>query len=364
VTLLRLALLACLVAVLTPAPALAQECPGTGLLLFQRGVYTELELPADRTVSTGEALGTGQIAFLTRAGEAGCDPGTTEVLGIQDVPADVAVAVPNRPSIFVLGARCAGYEGASRVGCVLEPVEFDGSVYTGALDPEGAAELPQEDPLGEAREGETTVTAVRLADVDPAVGLGLEGRPDEVFVAAGACPYERLSPTAAENDLARCLRAPLWFVFDVERPPAARVGDRITANADRTVDRVVDGATVSLVRLSNAVDAVPADLTGAVAVGTVSVGADGVVSMPIVVPDVEEGLYEAVVSCDACGPAFGGETVFAAGSFVIVEAEGGGSGPRVIGILLGVLLFVALGLAIVAWRRGWWRPSVRRRKPR
>ena len=125
--------IAVVAACLAPAPALAQDCPGSGLLLFQSAVYTELGLPAAGGVSTGEAPGTGQLAFLTSEDEEGCDPSTGDVVAVEGVRPDVAVAVAGRPSIFVLGARCAGYEGAARLDCVVRPLELDGRVYTGSL---------------------------------------------------------------------------------------------------------------------------------------------------------------------------------------------------------------------------------------
>ena len=105
------------------------------------------------------------------------------------------------------------------------------------------------------------------------MAVAVEGRPAEVFTAAGSCPYERPAATEPENDLARCVRAPLWFVFDLERPPAARVGDRVTARADREVHRIVDGATLSLARLDGSADAVPTDLAEAIPIGTIAVDA-------------------------------------------------------------------------------------------
>jgi hypothetical protein len=91
------------------------------------------------------------------------------------------------------------------------------------------------------------------------------------------------------------------------------------------------------------------------------VGEDGRFS--ITVPDVTTGLYEAIVTCEACADQFDGTTVFAAGSLAIVGDSGGGSGPRVTGIVIGVLFFVLAVAAVFAWRRGWWRIGMRRRGP-
>ena len=52
---------------------------------------------------------------------------------------------------------------------------------------------------------------------------------------------------------------------------------------------------------------------------------------------------------------------FPAGSLAIV-AEEGSSGPRVVGIVIGALLFVAIIGLVIAWRRGWLRIGSRKRQ--
>ena len=334
--------------------AAAQDCPGSGLLLFERAVYSEEPAPPGGVAERGAALGSGRLAFVEAAG---CDPQDVEVVALTRATPDLAVAVDGRPdSIFVLGARCAGYEDEERSTCILEPLTHDGRMYTGARYPDGVSptRLVWGDPLGDAELGDESMTAVAIEGVDPAVAVGVSGRPDEAFVAAGACPYERFAEDEANDDLLRCLRAPLWLIFELEQPPAARAGETITARADRSVADVVDGATLSLVLLEGSSDVVPSSLSGAIEIGSVTVDPEGRVSVPITVPDVPTGVYEAIVSCEACADQFGGETVFAAGSVAIVGDDGGG-GPRTVGIVIGSLLFVALALAVVAWRRGWWR---------
>jgi len=149
-------------------------------------------------------------------------------------------------------------------------------------------------------------------------------------------------------------------VFELERPPAAQAGEAILARADRSVSELVEGATLSLVRIEGGADIVPSTLSGAVPVGTIKVGAGGAVSVPITVPDLETGIYEAIVTCERCAAEFGGRTQFPAGSLAIVAQEDE-SGPNVIGIVVGVLLFALIAAAFVAWRRGWWRPLSRGR---
>jgi hypothetical protein len=364
VTLARL--LCCLlaaapVALISSGSAAAQECPGQALMLFQQAVYSEEAAPSGELPERGAILGSARLAFLSE--ENGCEPRTVTVVALAGIAKSLAVAVDGRPdSVFILGARCAGYEGEERARCILEPLAYDGRSYSGARYPGGSspARLVFGDPVGDGELAGAHVTVVRIGGVDPAVGVGIEGRPGEAFVAAGACPYERFATEEAEDDLLRCLQGPLWLVFDLERPPAARVGEDITAHGDRAVAELVEGATVSLAPIEGNADVVPSSLAGAVEVGTITVGPDGSVSLPIAVPDVETGVYEAVVNCTACGAEYGGQTQFPAGSLAIVADEGSG-GPRVVGIVIGVLLFAAIVASFVAWRRGWWRIGSRKK---
>ena len=88
------------------------------------------------------------------------------------------------------------------------------------------------------------------------------------------------------------------------------------------------------------------------------------VALPITVPELPTGLYEAVVDCPGCESLAAGATTFPAGSLAVVGAdEEGGAGPRPNGIVLGVLFVVLTGLAILAWRKGWYRPFSVRRRP-
>ncbi len=76
-------------------------------------------------------------------------------------------------------------------------------------------------------------------------------------------------------------------------------------------------------------------------------------------PDVAEGVYEAVVVCDGCASAFGGRTDFPAGSLVAFER--GSQLGKVIALVI-VALFIVLAVAsIVLWRRGY--AFKRRRRP-
>ncbi len=186
------------------------------------------------------------------------------------------------------------------------------------------------------------------------MAVGIEDRPGLAFVAAGVCPYERFANEEAFDDLRRCLEAPVWLVFD---PLAASPGATVTASADRPLPSELAGASVALAALESPADQVPADLSGAMPVGSLEPGTDGRARLSIVLPEVEQGFYEAVVTCEPCGPAFGGRTIFPAGSvFVFGEPESKGSGnSRIVGIVVGALFFALAALAIVAWRRGWHR---------
>jgi hypothetical protein len=358
-------LVASIAALAVPQPAQAQECAGRAILLFREFVYSEEPIPSELAAEPGEPLAFGRVGFLPGPeGSEECETRSAQVFEIADLPPDLAVAVEDREGyVFVLGARCAGFENEERAACILRPLQFQGRLYSGARYP-GDAEQPRletGEALAEGELGGEAVTAVTIQGVDPAVAAGVEERPGETFVAAGACPYERFGATLVEDDLYRCLRSPLWLIFELERPPAAEVGDQITARADRTVAQVVDGASVSLVRLDVAADIVPRDTSGAVEIGTIEVGSNGDVNLPITVPDVPEGIYEAIVTCEECAGSFGDRTVFPAGSLVIGPA--GSQGPRLIGIVIGA---VVIGLAIaafVAWRRGWYRPQFGRRGP-
>jgi hypothetical protein len=255
---------------------------------------------------------------------------------------------------FILGARCAGYDEQERWRCLLEPltfgqVRYTGSRYPSTPAPQGSLELGE--PLGEGRIGGAVVTVTAIEGVDPVVAVGVDGRPSEAFVAADACPYEAFSNEEATNDLLRCLQGPVWLTFD---PVGARPGDEVTARADRPLRPELAGATVALVRLSAVADALPEDLSSAVSVGTLSASGDGAAGLTFTIPELERGLYEAVVTCEGCAAEYAGQTSFPAGSLVVFEKRGGSS-ARPFLLAMGALGFVVLPLAFIAWRRGWHR---------
>jgi hypothetical protein len=344
------------------APAAAQECPAIGFLSYGGLIYAENEITVEAPpVELGEILGVGQLD--APEGDDPCKRRRDEVQVKAVAGADpgVAVGIDSRPgALFVLGGRCSGYAEAERLGCVLEPLELDGEPYTGVRYPEDAAgrALALAEPIGEATLGDATVTAVRIDGVDPAVAVAVEGRPSEAFVATGACPYERFAAEEAQDDLRRCLEGPLWLVFD---PLGGNPGDTITARSDRAVAVALDGARISIVRIDAPGDNVPADLSGAIEIGTLDLDDEGLAELPIVLPDADQGVYETILTCEPCAEAFDGRTRFAAGSFLLLGDTGsGGSGPRIVLIVVGALFLVTLAAALALWRRGW-RP---RRRPR
>lgn len=332
------------------APALAQECPSTAFLQHGHLLFAGVKVPASVSVTLRSALGEGVLDAPT-----GDDPcqrkrENVKVMRVAEVDSSVGVAVEGRPGeIFVLGARCSGYEETERWDCLLEPLEYSGTAYTGVRYPADAGPpgaVPLAEPLGEAMLGGNTLTVHRISGVDPGVAVGVQGRPSEAFVAPRACPYERFDNRPARDDLLRCLRSPVWLVFD---PPGGRVGAEVVARADRKLAPEAEGADVSLVRVRVVADVVPGDISRSVRVAALK---GRLVTFAL--PDVEQGLYEAVVTCGRCAQAFGGRTVFPAGSLLVFEKEGG-SGPRLVGIGVGVVFFVLLVASIVAWRKGWGR---------
>jgi hypothetical protein len=347
----RLLAAVCLAAVgALASPALAQECPTQTFLAYDGLVYASERVTASN-MPAGSVAGPGTID--EPVGDNPCERRREDVtvVGAGDLDPRVAVTVQGRPGLlFVVGARCDGYEGDEREACLLEPLVFDARTYTEARYPDmPAPDLPaSEEALGEAELGGEPVTAQKLVGILPEVGVGVESRPDVVYVAAGACPYESFSSETVEDDLRRCLSGPLWLVFD---PLGARVGEEIVARADREVPAVLAGAQIALVRLRVAADIVPRDLSGAVRIGTIT-GGDAF-TLPFTVPDVAQGIYEAVITCEACRAAYG-RTTFPAGSVLVFERQGA-SIPAWSVIGIGFLFLVLLGVSIVAWRKGWGR---------
>jgi hypothetical protein len=319
-----------------PGSAAASSCPTGSFLGFQHLVFRSEALPASSHLTAGSKLGSGLLDEPTSAN--GCDrkQGKVDVVGLAGVDPSVAVGVDGRPGIaFVLGARCSGYGRTGRWVCLRRPLRFRGENYAGVGYPTGAGRLPLAGPLGPALLERKPVRAVRLAGVDPAVAVSVAGRRGEVFLAPGACPYERFSARPTFDDLRRCLTGPVWLVFD---PPGGRVATTIEARPDRALAPALAGATVTLDRLRIAADLVPRNPRARARIG--ALGRDGI---SFSAPDVPPGLYEAVVTCRRCAVR-NGETRFPAGSVLISPKRGGSSGARAVVIGIGALI-LALGVA-------------------
>lgn len=327
------------------SPAHAGACPTFTFLGYAHVAYAAEPIPATVPLAPGSVLGKGVIDEPTS--KDGCKRKQIDVsvLRIGEIDPSVAVAVEGAPgSIFVLGSRCSGYSAAERWTCLLKPLTFQGVRYTGVRYP-GGGTLELGGALGAAELGGETVTAVALSGVDPAVAVGVQGRSGEAFVAPGICPYERFVEDPALDDLRRCLSGPLWLVFE---PPGAKPGEKITARADRAVPPTIVGASVVLARLGVVGDHVPEDMSSAVTVAKL----EGARTLAFEVPDVEKGLYEAVVTCEACSQSFGGRSTFPLGSVLVIgRKKAGSSSAQAFAIGVAVVM-LALGiLAVVIWRR-------------
>ncbi len=337
-----------------PAVAAAQQqqqqqprCPTRSFLSYGGLVYASEAIPASVTLGQGAELGAGTVDQPI-----GNDPCRRErvdvtVVRLGDLGPGVAAAVSGRPGVaFVLGARCSGYEEDERWDCLLNPLSLGGVDYTGQRYPvAGAAPLETGEPLGDGQLAGDTVQVVALEGVDSSLAVGVEDRPGEAFVAPFVCPYERFDEKPALDDLRRCLTGPMWFTFD---PPGARIGEPLVANGDRPLPAELAGASVALARLLIAGDVVPQTFSGGVPIGALRAGSDGRPVLRFDAPDVEPGLYEAVVVCDGCE----GRQPFPAGSVLIGPERGGGSSlPRILAIVLG-LLVLGFGIAsVLIWRR-------------
>ena len=347
------ALLSACAALAGAAPA--QDCPKTVFLSYDGYVYAAEPVPGSISLPYGDQLGPGIVD--APVSEDGCKREREEstVARAGDVDPGVAVRVEGwGGSLFVLGARCAGYAGTARWDCLLGPLSFRGQVYAGARyeSPPVDGRLEPARALGAATLAGEPVAVTAFEGVDATVAVTVDGRPGEVFVAAGACPYERPAAEADDDDLARCLRAPVWLVFD---PLGATTGSTVAVRADRAAPSDLAGAEVSLVRLDGAADIVPDDLDGAIPIGRLD--PDGRPSPDFVIPDMPAGLYEALVTCERCGQSLGA-TIFPAGSllvFAVEEASEGSSGMKWIAGGIGVGFFFLLVASAVLWRKGWGR---------
>jgi hypothetical protein len=341
------------------AQAGSPACPTASFLHFYDLVYASEKIPAELQLQAGEALGEGNVD-QPRSGGDPCKRERRDVQVVEIVGVDPAIAVLVKGGEgfgFILGGRCTGIESPERWPCVLEPLAFDGTAYTAVsypAEPGPRQTLKLGAELGQARLGDQPVTARSIAGIDSRLAVGITERPSEVFVAPGVCPYERFANDQAQDDLFECLRAPVWFTL---APLGGKSGDRLTASADRAAPEELDGVVVGLLRLDVASDVLPDEIGGLTALGALDVDTDGHIVFEFTIPDLQEGLYELVVTCDPCSPGFDGRTVFPAGSFLLLgeraSASGGSSSAKIVYIVVFGFLLLAIVGALVLWRRGY-----------
>jgi hypothetical protein len=324
----------------------AATCPKQTFLSFGGYAYVAQPLPASAAIKAGATLGNGSLDEPTSADGCKRRRESVSVRKAGGIESRVAVMAFGFRNIFVLGSRCDGFEGDEHWRCLLQPVVFDGRRYTGVrypLSPGPRRSVAHGRRLGQAESGGTAVTVARIPRVPASVAIAVAGRPNDAYVASGVCPYESFDNASVRDDLRRCLESPVWYAFD---PPGATVGDRIVGLADRQLPPQLEGATVSLVRLAVATDSVPKNRAGSVPVGRVRP------RLRLTVPDLRAGLYEAVVSCSRCAAAYGGKTVFPAGSFLVGEPTEGSTGVEAVSIGLAAGTLVLAVASVVVWRRG------------
>jgi len=324
----------------------ASKCPTETFLSFDHLAYAATPLPAAAGIEAGARLGPGIVDEPSEP--SGCKRlrKSLDVVRAAGIDPRVAVMVEaRRGTLFVLGARCAGYEAAERWQCLLQPLAFGGRQYTGTSYPKRPGpqgQVPLGMPLGEAELDGRLVTVLRIEGVPTSLAVGVKGRPSEAFLAPGVCPYEGFENTRAEDDLLRCLRSPVWFTFD---PPGGRAGDPLTARSDRPLVGELVGGTISLVRLPRVADFVPSDRSSAVRVGAPRS------AFRLVLPDIPAGLYEAVVSCPRCVSTDEGKTEFPAGSILVTGKAKTSVGIRIVTYVLGVLVLASIVGAAVVFTR-------------
>jgi hypothetical protein len=321
-------------------------CPTATFLSFDHVAYISKTIPSGVDIPPGAALGSGTVDQPASADGCRRSRDAAQVLSAGSLEPGVAVQLRGRPrTLFVLGRRCAGFEGPLYWDCLLRPLVFEGRRYTGTTypaQPSPPGKVPLAEPLGRASLNDRTVTVRRIEGVDPSLAVGVSGRPSEAFLAASVCPYEGFSNKPALDDLLRCLRSPVWFTFD---PPGGQVGETVVARGDRELGTQVAGAALSLVRLPIVADLVPEQRTTSAPIGRVN----GEVTFRV--PDLPAGLYEAVVSCPRCAQEAGDATLFPAGSILVSSKAKTSLGIRLVSYGLTAALVVTALIAIRVWRR-------------
>ncbi len=130
--------------------ASAATCPKQTYLDFDHLAYAAVKHPDDRELTPGSQLGGGTVDEPTSTNGCRREQLSVDVLKAGPVDPRVAVLVAGRPgTVFVIGARCAGFAGPSYWGCLLRPLSFDGQQFTASGYP--AQPAPRKTvPLGAA----------------------------------------------------------------------------------------------------------------------------------------------------------------------------------------------------------------------
>ncbi len=329
--------------------ALAGTCPDIRFLTLDGQIYRGEPVPPGADVQQGDPVGSGQLDAPTSDDRCERGASAATAVGLIGIAPAAAVAVQGQPGwIYVLGYRCEGFEAQERLTCLSEPLQLDGGFYARRYPAENGPPVTftAGEPAGEAEIAGEAVTLVAIDGVDPRVAVGVEGRPDLAYVASASCLYVAADNRPRLDGFGRCLRSPVWLLFD---PPLERTAQQVVARGDRPLAPELDGSAVLLVQAIGG-DALPADLSAAVPIGVLAVDAAGAGALTFDVPDVDEAVYEAVVRCERCAPADAGQAAFPAGVFIVTEKVGGfGSAARV-GLML-VLLLLAAATAFVLYRR-------------
>lgn len=329
-------------ALVSSSSARAASCPTETFLDFNHLDYVAVGIPATVQLSPGATVGRGVIDEPTSSNGCKRRRVSVTVKAAGSVAPQVAALVGGRPDIaFVIGYRCSEFSGPAYWQCLLRPLVYEGRQYTATSYPTTPG--PQKTvalgaTLGTADYQGHKVTIRRIDGVDSSLAVGISGRPSTAFLSPTTCPYSGFSNTPEYNDLLRCLQGPVWFTFD---PPGNEVGGTVVARSDRPISSAVAGASISLVRLPVVADYVPPNHG---ALKTIAHVADQV---SLQIPNLPEGLYEAVVSCPACASrSAGGATLFAAGSILVTPKPKSSLIIRLISYALALAVLVALFLTV------------------
>ena len=326
--------------------AAASSCPSETYLSYGHLAYQALAIPASVQLQPGDGVGLGTIDEPTSSSGCRRSQSSVRVFAAGPVAPQIAVFVDGRPhTLFVIGHRCDGFEGASYWSCLLRPLEFRGRPYTATSYPASPAPrgtLPLGRRIGRARYQGRRVTVRRIQGVTPSLAVAVDGQPSTAFLSPRTCPYSGFSNTPEYDNLLRCLRSPVWFTFN---PLGSQTGGSVVATSDRAVPATVAGASISLVELPVVADLVPADHGRLVPVARVA----GRVRIRI--PHVPAGIYEAVVSCPRCSQAGAVDGLYPAGSILVTAKTKTSVGIRIVSYVLAAAFIVAVIFAVRTWRR-------------